>query len=109
MTGVFPLIPNFSFPSVDVRDVAAAHIRAALDTKITGRNICIENTYSLKQITFMCKEAGFANVSSQGAGRRDVILFVACEQYSLIPSHSDLSELALNVCSCSNASSLYRI
>eukprot|EP00042_Codosiga_hollandica_P053664 m.708505 g.708505 ORF g.708505 m.708505 type:complete len:300 (-) comp58744_c0_seq7:341-1240(-) len=64
MTGVFPLIPGFIFPSVDVRDVATAHIRAALDVSLSGRFICVERSYWLREMITMCKAAGFDKVTS---------------------------------------------
>ncbi len=44
--------PNFSFASVDVRDVAAAHIRAAEDESAAGRYILARpEMVSLKQMS----------------------------------------------------------
>lgn len=58
MTGKFPGIPHFNFPAVDVRDVAAAHIRLLLDQpEVTGRFICVERNYSLKEIADACRQA----------------------------------------------------
>ncbi|EGD83125.1 dihydroflavonol reductase [Salpingoeca rosetta] len=55
MTGKFPMVPQLSFPSVDVRDVATAHIQA-MESDATGRFVCVENTYSMQEISTLCKE-----------------------------------------------------
>lgn len=39
MTGKFPMVPNFNFGTVDVRDVALAHARALEDPNAEGRHI----------------------------------------------------------------------
>ena len=39
MIGTFPMVPRFSFGTVDVRDVALAHARALEDTNAEGRHI----------------------------------------------------------------------
>jgi dihydroflavonol-4-reductase len=39
MTGKFPMVPNFHFGMVDVRDVALAHVRALEDEHAAGRHL----------------------------------------------------------------------
>jgi nucleoside-diphosphate-sugar epimerase len=39
MTGKFPMVPNFYFGMVDVRDVALAHVRALEDPSAQGRHL----------------------------------------------------------------------
>jgi dihydroflavonol-4-reductase len=39
MTGKFPMVPNFHFGMVDVRDVALAHVRALEDERAAGRHL----------------------------------------------------------------------
>lgn len=58
MKGAYPAVPPASFPMVDVRDVAALHVRA-LETPETGgrRLICAGETKSLRQIGEILIEA----------------------------------------------------
>ena len=50
--GEFPFIFNFSWCSVDVRDVAEAHVRAIEIPTVSGRYICGNETVSMN---YMCK------------------------------------------------------
>ena len=57
MTGTFPLVPAFSFGTVDVREVARAHISAMVHQELTGRFILVKDTYSLANISAIGKRA----------------------------------------------------
>ncbi|NOX23655.1 MAG: NAD-dependent epimerase/dehydratase family protein [Actinobacteria bacterium] len=57
--GVYPAIVALSFPSVDVRDVAEAHVRAAEMSSATGRYICSASTISMERTVAVLKENGF--------------------------------------------------
>ena len=49
--GSYPLLPRVAFPTVDVRDVAAMHVRAMTHERAAGeRFICADETLSLRQI-----------------------------------------------------------
>jgi dihydroflavonol-4-reductase len=58
MNGAYPAIPPASFPIVDVRDVAALHVKA-LETPETGgrRLIASADTLSLKAVADILREA----------------------------------------------------
>eukprot|EP00045_Choanoeca_perplexa_P012486 m.136492 g.136492 ORF g.136492 m.136492 type:complete len:352 (-) comp16024_c0_seq3:1268-2323(-) len=55
MTGKFPMCPRLSFPAIDVRNVAKSHLLALASPSATGRYICVENTYSMQEISKRCK------------------------------------------------------
>lgn len=49
--GSYPLLPRVAFPTVDVRDVAAMHVRAMTHERAAGeRFICADETLTLRQI-----------------------------------------------------------
>ncbi len=58
MTGAYPAIPPASYPVVDVRDVAALHVKALENAETGGRRlIAAGETMSLKQIGAVLREA----------------------------------------------------
>lgn len=57
--GEMPGIIDLSFPIVDVRDVAKAHILAMENTGAAGRYLCSAETRSMRQNFELLKEAGF--------------------------------------------------
>lgn len=49
--GSYPALPRVAFPTVDVRDVAAMHVRAMTHERAAGeRFICCDDTLTLRQI-----------------------------------------------------------
>jgi dihydroflavonol-4-reductase len=58
--GVYPAIVDMTFPYVDVRDVAEAHVRAADRPEASGRYICSNELVSLQHTVDVLKENGFA-------------------------------------------------
>ena len=50
MIGKFPMIPDLGFPSVDVRDVAVAHIAALENHEMKGKHLCVENSYHMREL-----------------------------------------------------------
>lgn len=58
MAGKIPMLPQLGFPAVDVRDVAAAAITAALiQPTLHGRYICVEGTYTVGDLAKLAKDA----------------------------------------------------
>lgn len=58
MKGAYPAVPPASFPMVDVRDVAALHVRALEKPETGGRRlICAGETRSLKEIGEILSES----------------------------------------------------
>jgi len=57
--GVYPAIVDMTFPYVDVRDVAEAHVRAAENPQASGRYICSNELVSLKRTVDVLRENGF--------------------------------------------------
>ncbi|MCZ6518526.1 MAG: aldehyde reductase, partial [Actinobacteria bacterium] len=57
--GEIPGIIDLSFPIVDVRDVAKAHILAMENPGAAGRYLCSAETRSMRQNFELLKEAGF--------------------------------------------------
>jgi dihydroflavonol-4-reductase len=58
--GVYPAIVDMTFPYVDVRDVAEAHVRAAERPEASGRYICSNELVSLQRTVDVLRENGFA-------------------------------------------------
>ena len=59
--GEIPGIIDLSYPIVDVRDVAIAHILAMENPSAAGRYLCSAQTRSMRQNYDLLKEAGFGN------------------------------------------------
>ncbi len=57
--GVYPAIVDMTFPYVDVRDVAEAHVRAAEKPEASDRYICSNELVSLKRTVDVLRENGF--------------------------------------------------
>jgi nucleoside-diphosphate-sugar epimerase len=57
--GVYPAIVALAFPSVDVRDVAEAHCRAAETQSASGRYICSASAISMERTVAVLRENGF--------------------------------------------------
>ncbi len=68
MTGKFPLYPNLGFATVDVRDVARAHIIAMVNTSLSGRFILNHSNVSFRDMSQYCRANGFAQVGAAGHG-----------------------------------------
>ena len=62
MTGAFPMVPDISFPSVDVRDVARAHVMVMANESYSGRFLLSEGTYTFKNLCEITKAQGFSQV-----------------------------------------------
>lgn len=58
--GVYPAIIDITFPNVDVRDVAEAHVRAAESQSSSGRYICSAELVSLERSVEVLRANGFA-------------------------------------------------
>lgn len=50
------MAPQLGFPSVDVRDVALAAQKAVEQSEFSGRVICVEDSYDIKQLAALCKK-----------------------------------------------------
>ena len=59
--GVYQAIIDLTFPYVDVRDVAEAHVRAAENPDALGRYICSNELVSMQRTVDVLMENGFAN------------------------------------------------
>jgi dihydroflavonol-4-reductase len=59
--GIYPAIIDMSFPYVDVRDVAEAHVRAAENPEASGRYICSNELVSLDRTVDVLRRSGFDN------------------------------------------------
>ncbi|MFV1969854.1 MAG: SDR family oxidoreductase [Acidimicrobiia bacterium] len=59
--GVYPAIIDITFPNVDVRDVAEAHVRAAENQSASGRYICSAELVSLERAVEVLRANGFAD------------------------------------------------
>jgi dihydroflavonol-4-reductase len=57
--GVYPAIIDMTFPYVDVRDVAEAHVRAAENPDAAGRYICSNELVSMQRTVDVLRENGF--------------------------------------------------
>ena len=58
MTGAYPAVPPVSFPVVDVRDLAAVHVRAMTAEKTGGRRlIAAGETISMRDMAVMLRDA----------------------------------------------------
>jgi len=57
--GVYPAIIDITFPYVDVRDVAEAHVRAAENPEASGRYICSNELVSLERTVDVLNGNGF--------------------------------------------------
>jgi len=57
--GVYPAVIDITFPSVDVRDVAEAHVRAAENQSASGRYICSAELLSLQRSVDVLRANGF--------------------------------------------------
>ena len=57
--GVYPAIIDLTFPYVDVRDVAEAHVRAAENPDASGRYICSNELVSMQRNVDVLRENGF--------------------------------------------------
>jgi len=49
--------PDLSFPIVDVRDVATAHIKAATTADASGRHVLVSDSFSVMQMAAVIKKA----------------------------------------------------
>ena len=56
------MVPDISFPSVDVRDVARAHVMVMVNEALAGRYLLSEGTYSFKDLCVITKAQGFSQV-----------------------------------------------
>jgi len=61
VTGVYPAIIGLTWGLVDVRDVAAAHVRAAEVASASGRYLCAQQPVTMRQVVGWLREAGFGN------------------------------------------------
>jgi len=59
--GVYPAIIDLTFPYVDVKDVAEAHVRTAENPDASGRYICSNELVSMQRTVDVLRENGFAN------------------------------------------------
>jgi dihydroflavonol-4-reductase len=59
--GVYPAIVDMTFPYVDIRDVAEAHVRAAENPDASGRYICSNELVSLERTVTVLKNNGFGD------------------------------------------------
>ncbi len=58
MTGAYPAVPPVSFPVVDVRDLAAVHVRAMTSAATGGRRlIAAGETISMRDMAMMLRDA----------------------------------------------------
>ncbi len=76
MKGKIPMAPQLGFPSVDVRDVAAAAIGAAMTApQLTGRFVCVEGTYTIKSLAALASQS-FPQVCLDSDQTKSGLLFV---------------------------------
>ena len=61
VSGVYPAIISLTWGLVDVRDVAAAHVRAAEVASASGRYLCAHQPVTMRQVVGWLREAGFGN------------------------------------------------
>jgi dihydroflavonol-4-reductase len=59
LSGTYPGIMKMSWGLVDVRDVAAAHMLAMQNPKARGRNLCANETMSMREIVGFMRQEGF--------------------------------------------------
>jgi dihydroflavonol-4-reductase len=59
--GVYPAIMDLTFPYVDVRDVAEAHVRASERPEASGRYICSNERVSMTRTIDVLTKNGFAS------------------------------------------------
>jgi dihydroflavonol-4-reductase len=57
--GVYPAIISLTWGLVDVRDVAAAHVRAAEVPAASGRYLCAQQPVTMRQVVSWLREAGY--------------------------------------------------
>jgi dihydroflavonol-4-reductase len=57
--GVYPAIIDLTFPYVDVRDVAEAHVLAAENPDASGRYVCSNELVSMQRTVDVLRENGF--------------------------------------------------
>lgn len=59
--GVYPAIMALTWGFVDVRDVAAAHVRAMTAAGASGRYLCAAATRSMRDVVALLRERGYAH------------------------------------------------
>ena len=76
LTGKFPMVPNFNFGIVDVRDVALAHARALEDESAEGRHILNAQTAWFGEIAKILRD-GFPSSKTPKRTMPDALMYVA--------------------------------
>ena len=61
MNGAYPAIMGLTWGFVDVRDVAAAHVRALTAPQASGRYLCAGATRSMRDVVALLRANGFAH------------------------------------------------
>ena len=59
--GVYPAVVDMTFPYVDIRDVAEAHVRAAQNQDASGRYICSNELVSMQRTVDVLRQNGFGD------------------------------------------------
>ncbi|MEZ8142274.1 NAD-dependent epimerase [Enterovibrio norvegicus FF-33] len=69
LQGKIPLVPNFAFPMVDVRDVAKIHVEALTNTEANGKRIIVATAeaHSFLEIAQILKNEGYKGPSTRKA------------------------------------------
>ncbi|MDD1796056.1 aldehyde reductase [Enterovibrio makurazakiensis] len=69
LQGKIPLVPNFAFPMVDVRDVAKLHVEALTNTEANGKRIIAATAepHSFIEIAKILKNEGYKGPSTRKA------------------------------------------
>ena len=76
LTGKFPMVPNFNFGIVDVRDVAVAHARALEGEAAEGRHILNGQTAWFGEIAAILR-AGFPTAKTPKRTMPDALMYAA--------------------------------
>lgn len=61
VNGVYPAIVSLTWGLVDVRDVAAAHVRAAEVPPASGRYLCAQQPVTMRRVVEWLREAGYGH------------------------------------------------
>lgn len=92
MNGVYPAIMALTWGFVDVRDVAAAHVRAMTAIGASGRYLCAAETLSMREVVALLRERGYGHTRlpkfglDSGLGIR-IARLAACTQPKGVASY----------------------
>ncbi|MEQ8231713.1 MAG: NAD-dependent epimerase/dehydratase family protein [Gammaproteobacteria bacterium] len=61
MNGAYPAVMALTWGFVDVRDVAAAHVRALTAPAANGRYLCVAGNRSMREVVALLRASGYAH------------------------------------------------